>query len=131
MAAPILLLALVGGAAFALSKLKPGNGAGNGMPGTTPGTLPIISGGGVANTIQSPSGGLYNVTTYPTNSRGNKPITAQLVGMQTVQGTTQVNEPLAWLSWEQNIPTGLLSNLSRGERSTAAMLADFGLNNVK
>ncbi len=127
MAAPILLLAAIGAGAYALSKMKPG---GNGMPAATGGTIPVISGGGVSSTIQSPSGGLYTTTVYPTNSKGNRPVTAQLVGMQTTQGTTQVNEPLAWLSWEQSVSTGKLSNLTRGQRSTPSMLADFGLNNV-
>lgn len=121
------------GGIYAALKLRDSGFTGfgsRGMPAAVPGTVPVISGGGSPSTVVGPSGAVYTVIVYPVDSTGNKPITAQWVGVSQNGQLSQVNQPLSWVSYKQSVASGKLSGLKRGSDASATMLSDFGLNNV-
>lgn len=134
--APVVLIALLGASAFALSKLKPGSvtQVGGNIPAsaikTVAGTVPTFTNPTPVNraTVNGPSGLIYSTVTHnPVN--GGILVTIQLIGGQTAAGgASQVSAPNSWLMFTQNQATGLRSNIQRGTVVPPQMLADFAIN---
>lgn len=116
--APIILIALAGGAAFML--LKKGE--------STSGDAPIFSGGFQQATVKATSGFIYKTAQYPVDSNGNLKVTATAVGFSQGPNTTALPPgSTMWVAYSQNQASGKRALISRGKQATTQTLKDFGL----